>query len=127
MATIIYYVQLYWFSWADDYPMTWLLVNLMVFDIVTGTAVAIKDRELDSSVSADGMWRKVAMLMAVFLAHMIQPYMAGVPARAMAATFFCAPEGYSVLENLDNLGAPIPPFLRQFFNRMENSEPPAKS
>lgn len=88
-----------------------VLVTLIAIDYITGVMVAMVNKNLSSQISIKGIFKKIAILTTVIVAVLIDRVM-GTEVLRMA-TIFCLAgnEGISLLENLTNLGAPIPPRL----------------
>lgn len=106
-------------SWLASISWTALLVKLVVLDVITGTAVAIRFHEIDSSISRDGIFRKIGIFLAVIVAFVLEPYANGLPINTdLVAICFCIPEGQSIFENLDELGVKVP-YIAQFFARLQ--------
>lgn len=113
-------------SWASAGPLLVSLLAAQVFDILTGILVAVRTKTLCSSASWKGMTKKVATWIVIGLAGAIDPHMPDVPTLKIAAVFYLAVEGLSVLENAGNLGAPIPKALRRALRKMRDDDEKAK-
>lgn len=96
---------------AAAWPIYSVLIGAMVLDILTGLAAAFGTKTLSSSVSWKGMMRKLATLMVVALAVLLEPIVPGnLALGTLAAIGFIVSEALSVLENAGRLGV-LPPFL----------------
>ena len=98
------------------------LVVLACIDYATGVAAAAVRQELDSSVGARGIARKVGMFVVVAAATVLdnsggvgEPIM-----RTIACWWYCANEGLSILENVGEIGVPIPEQLRAAIARLRD-------
>ncbi len=96
------------------------LVGVMALDVVTGLLVAGVFKKspktpggaLSSGAGFRGLLRKAAILLAVFLAVLLDRQAGTALARPAVCCFFAANEGLSVLENLGRMGVPFPAFLK---------------
>src|SRR5690606_24826174 len=83
---------------------------LASLDYVSGIVAAWNRRELDSRVGARGIARKVGMFVVVAVANIIdQTGGLGEPIlRAAATWWYLGNEALSIIENLAEIGVPIP-------------------
>lgn len=91
------------------------LVALMVIDYITGVIKAYIKKELSSQYGFKGILKKVCILLVIAVAHMIDMYIFAndrAIVMNMALLFYSGNEGLSILENLDEIGVPIPPQIR---------------
>jgi len=96
---------------AAAWPIYSILLGAMLLDLLTGTAAAIGTRTLSSNVSWKGMMKKLATLMVVALAVLLEPIVPGnLALGTIAAIGFIVAESLSVLENAGRLGV-LPPIL----------------
>lgn len=85
-----------------------VLVTLLIIDYGTGVMVAYLNKELSSQLGIKGIFKKVAIVTTVAVAVLIDRII-GTDVLRLATIFcLCGNEGISLLENLTNLGAPIP-------------------
>ena len=85
-----------------------VLVTLIVIDYVTGVMVAYLNKKLSSQLGVKGIFKKIAILTTVAVAVLVDRAI-GTDVLRLATIFcLCGNEGISLLENLTNLGAPIP-------------------
>jgi toxin secretion/phage lysis holin len=102
-----------------DAPLRALLCA-MAADYVTGLIVAgvfkrsgkSHDGSLSSHAGFQGLCKKGAQLLLVFLAVRLDGVMGGGFSRTAVILFFTANETLSVLENVGLMGVPYPAFLR---------------
>ncbi len=90
-----------------------VLMGLVVFatiDYVTGFVAAWRRRELDSEAGARGIVKKVGMFVVVAICHVIdQTGVIGEPIlRTVATWWYLGNEALSIVENLADIGVPIP-------------------
>lgn len=102
------------------------LLILSVADVVTGTLCAIRNRAVDSSISREGLMRKIGLLVLVLVCKGLeQTIMPGIPVAATVAVGLIKMEGESLLENIDQLGLHIP-YLAQYFAKLNTLESKAE-
>lgn len=107
-----------------------LLIALMAFiviDFATGMLSAVVNGNLSSKVGHRGVIKKLAYFLMVGFAHVVDVYVlhdTDDKFRVIAIVLILANEGISILENLAELGVPIPKKLLGLFERMKdkNSE-----
>jgi len=93
-----------------------ILVYVMAADIATGLCRAGMAGELNSNCSFRGMMKKAAMLIIVALGVVLDSEMR--PTMHLGSTLalaFTAVEGFSILENCEAMGIPLPPWFRDLF------------
>lgn len=112
-------------DWFAVNQASGFLLVLLVFDVLTGIARAMKDRALNSRISRDGMFRKVGTLFLLALAVVIERF-ASVPMVTATSIALAIPEGMSIIENIALLGVPVPPFILEFFHMYGESLGPAR-
>jgi toxin secretion/phage lysis holin len=105
-----------------------VLVVLMVSDVVTGVMRALKDKQtvLNSKLAYVDMLKKTGMLMLVAVSAYIQkiiPESRVIPLPELVAGFYIYVEGLTLLENLSELGVPIPAFLRRIIESFNTETP----
>ena len=98
----------------------WIFISVIVIDILTGKAKALKYHVLDSSVGLNGtMKHMVVIIIAITIS--IFTRVAGVPEFSIGIKLFFVFEYVtSIIENLDLLGIPLPKFVTQYFNRIQS-------
>lgn len=98
------------------------LVVLACIDYATGVAAAAIHGELDSSIGARGIARKVGMFVVIAAAQVLDSTGGlGEPVlRTLTCWWYCANEGLSILENAGEIGVPIPEQLREAIVRLKD-------
>jgi toxin secretion/phage lysis holin len=98
------------------------LIIFMVLDYVTGFGAAIRHKRVNSEIMYWGGFRKAAILIVIALATMFDSLASqDVPVfRTMAIYFYLSREGVSVVENLGQLGVPLPSFLSKFLEQLRD-------
>jgi len=91
------------------------LVVLACMDYVTGWAAAWVHRRLSSDIGRRGIAKKVGMFVIVAVCHLIDQLSdLGDPIlRTAAIWWYIGNEALSIVENLGEIGVPIPGRLRQ--------------
>lgn len=98
----------------------WIFISVIVIDILTGKAKALKFHVLDSSIGLNGTMKHVIVII-IALTVSIFSRIAGVPEFSVGiGLFFIFEYLTSIIENLDVLGIPLPNFITQYFNRIKS-------
>lgn len=89
-----------------------LLLLMMVIDIFSGWTKALFNKNLWSRKTLFGLARKIMILAVIVVANVIDQIldMNGIVAGA-TLLFYIVNEGLSILENLAQIGVPIPKFI----------------
>lgn len=93
--------------------MLYTLLLFMSLDIITGMLLAIKEKNLSSSVMTGGLMIKAGTILAVILAHAADMFFSTTVLRTFFIALFILNEGISIVENLANIGVPIPTVVRE--------------
>ena len=104
-----------------DALFTALLVCIAA-DYVTGVLAALYERKLNSEVGFRGILRKVAILLIVVLAHMIETAASVSGVRDLVIGFYIANEGISILENAGRMNVPVAKHLSNLLEQLNSSE-----
>lgn len=98
----------------------WIFIAVIVIDVLTGKAKALKYQVLDSSVGLNGTMKHVIVII-IAVTISIFSRIAGLPEFSIGIKLFFVFEYLtSIIENLDVLGIPLPDFLTQYFNRIRS-------
>lgn len=103
--------------------LVYCLIVFMVIDYITGVVVAaLVDKSLSSSVGFLGIAKKVMIIFLVIISNMLDVYIigSGSAARTAVISFYLINEGISIIENISQLGIPIPSKLLNLFDNIEN-------
>lgn len=96
-----------------DVAMIALLVAI-VLDYVSGIIKAYVTKQLSSQTGFKGIVKKVAVLMIVMLAVLVDRVTGETGAiRTLVIYYFVANEGLSIIENLGQAGVPIPQSIKK--------------
>lgn len=104
------------------------LIFFMVLDYVAAVVLALRNRRWSSSVGASGIFRKLALLVAVAFAFGIDRYLqiGTTPLlRTTLAMWFALNEAGSAAANLALLGVPMPTFITDALRREIERKAPA--
>lgn len=116
------------FGWFSDMPsVVRILLIVMAFDILAGVSESIVKKTLSSAIAFNGVAKKAVILIIVALTYTVTSQIAGVDASApigqTVAGFYIFVEIVSILEKADNIGVPIPDFLRKALNNLNPDGP----
>ena len=110
----------YFFGDIDGLVMT-LLIFIAV-DYATGVFCAIAEKNLSSAVGFRGLAKKAFILIVVGVAHLLDVrFHHGDVLRGAVCLFYLANEGFSILENGNRLGVPLPKGLKKIFASMKET------
>lgn len=109
------------------------LIILMAIDYATGILCAVVWRKspksetgaFESKASLKGLIRKGAILLVVFIAARLDMLMGTEVARLAVIMFFCANDGFSIIENLGIMGIPMPDIIKNGFELLRKQSTPA--
>lgn len=101
-----------------------VLIAFMTLDYVTGVLYAFLQKTLDYEIGFKGLIKKfmilVVLIVAVLLDRMINN--GTWVFRTLVCYFYIANEGISLLENISNLGVPIPSKLKEALAQLNEEE-----
>ena len=105
-----------------------LLVALMAGDYITGVLLAAvwhkstktESGTLSSVAGFKGLIKKIAILLMVWIAVLLDTAMAVDYVRTAVILFFIGNEGISLLENLGLMGVPFPAFLKNMLEALKD-------
>ena len=101
----------------------WALVAVMVLDYITGIIKAVVTKQMSSRIGFSGLLKKIAILIIVALANVIQVVTGGnVPLREMVIMFYIANEGISILENVAAVSPNMPQKLKDVLMQLRGDE-----
>ena len=102
-----------------DVALSCLLIAI-VLDYVSGVLKAFVTKELSSKIGVMGIIKKVAVLLIVMLAVLVDRVTGETGAiRTLVIYYFVANEGLSVLENLAKAGVPVPQTIKKALKVMK--------
>jgi len=97
-------------------PLMGVLLVFIALDIITGITKGFYDKALRSIKMSQGMIRKAMIFVVLIIANMIDIAMFDGLAVVKSAvlSFYIGMEGLSVLENLGQMGVPLPAFVKKY-------------
>lgn len=102
-----------------------ILITFMILDYVTGVIYAYVIKTLNSEIGFKGLIKK-CMILAVLIVGVALDRMLGNDGtwvfRTLVCYFYIANEGISLLENISNLGVPIPNKIKNALEQLNNDE-----
>lgn len=116
---------------ADDLLI--LLIHLVIFDLVTGFLKGVVNKNLSSAIMFKGLLKKsliflviaVAVRFDIALANFVQKPIqfmgVDIYVRLLFVSYFILEELLSLIENLAELGVPIPKWLRMLLSQVEGT------
>lgn len=105
------------------------LVAVVVIDYITGVMSAAFRRTISSAEGFKGLLKKVAIFALVALASLLDKLVPSTneAVRASVCIFYIANEGISILENVGEMGVPLPKILKEILSKLQSgSEESAK-
>ena len=98
----------------------------IVLDFTTGLVKAWHNGEVSSNKSRKGLLKKTMFLSMILIGHWLDKISLipdnSMSFRTLVLVFIIANEGISILENISEMGVPIPGFLRKVFERLDNEK-----
>lgn len=100
------------------------LVTFMIIDYVTGIIAAVKSKNLNSEVMFWGGIRKGATLAVIAVAVMLDNLLGNQDPvlRTMAIYYYISREGLSSTENLGKIGVPLPSFITNVLEQLNDKK-----
>lgn len=101
-----------------------ILVSLMTLDLITGITKACINGKWRSAIGFKGFMKKVGIMVAIIIANFVDVLSgSGIPVfRTMAVFFYIGLEGGSIIENLHQMGVPIPKGVAKYFEQLSKKE-----
>ena len=119
-----------WFGWV---VVAW--IGFMLIDYATGSAAALRAGTWSSKTARDGIWHKLGSVAAVIVAGILDVVighlLANVPGVELPFTYtvllcplvvvwYFLTEAGSIIENIGDLGAPVPAWLSKMIAALES-------
>ena len=106
-------------------PWDVLLITLTVFvalDVITGITKACIIKQLHSRTCWKGLLKKMLIFVLVGVGVLLDRLMnMNGAVRAAVSMFYIANEGISILENMGEMGVPLPRFLKNMLVRLNDT------
>ena len=107
------------FIYSGDFNLITILCILMVIDVITGLAKAVKNRNLWSRKSLLGFARKILVFLIITVANLLDLLMNMNGTVVLATvTFYILNEVLSITENSAQIGIPLPAKLMEVIEVM---------
>ena len=111
----------YWLGGLDEILIC--LMALIVIDYITGVLSAIHSQTLNSDTGYKGIIKKVAILLVVAVSFVIEKATGSeFLIREITIMFFIANEGLSILENVAEIGIPLPKQLIAILEQLKGDD-----
>ena len=101
-----------------------VLIVFMILDYGTGVLYAFLNNQLNSEVGFKGLVKKMMILVVLIIGVMVDRILGtgNWVFRTLVAYFYIANEGISLLENVGNIGIPIPNKLRNALEQLNKDD-----
>ena len=101
-----------------------VLIVFMILDYGTGVLYAFLNNQLNSEVGFKGLVKKMMILVVLIIGVMVDRILGNGNwvFRTLVAYFYIANEGISLLENVANIGIPIPNKIRNALEQLNKDE-----
>lgn len=101
-----------------------VLIVFMVLDYVTGVLYAFNSNQLNSEVGFKGLVKKLMILVVLIIGVMLDRILGtgNCVFRTLVCYFYIANEGISLLENVANIGIPIPNKIRNALEQLNKDD-----
>ena len=99
------------------------LIILMAVDYITGLMKGYVNKDLSSSTSAKGLFKKI-MILLVLIVGVSLDRMLGTGEhmfRTLVAFFYISNESLSIIENATQLGVPVPQQIQDALEQLKNN------
>lgn len=107
---------------TDHRNILYALMILVSLDYLTGICVAVRKRELSSSIGTRGIANKVMIFVLVSLSNVVDTYLlnTGAALETITILFYCTNEAISIIENAAKMGIPLPAKLVNYLKAFKN-------
>ena len=101
-----------------------VLITFMILDYITGVTHAYLSKTLSSDTGLKGISKKLLIVIVLIGAVMLDRLVGNGTwvFRTLVCYFYIANEGISLLENVGNLGIPIPKKLKEALQQIRDKE-----
>lgn len=97
-----------------------ILLTFIVFDIVTGTLKAFKNKTVYSKISKNGVTKHISIILfCVFFSWVLNVFDMGEFSKVLVM-FYIVSYGLSIFENLGKMGIPLPQWLNDKFKVLQD-------
>ena len=99
------------------------LLIVIVIDYATGILSAIYNKQINSKVGFKGILKKFSYLLIIALSVIVDNILGqSGTIRTLVIYFFVANDGISILENVAEMGIPLPPKLLETLEQLKKGE-----
>lgn len=100
-----------------------LLAVILFFEMATGLGKAFVNETVDSRIMFKGLIKKSAIFVVIVIAHFFDILMhTGIAFQTTVCLWYIGLEAVSVLENLSEMGVPVPKFVLDKFKQLQESQ-----
>lgn len=99
-----------------------ILFWLIVIDVASGILKAFKKKKYNSTVGINGLLRHMLVLFALGIAYTYSEILGVEKVFSGIVIFFIANYGISIIENWDELGLPLPSWVKVYFEKIIKNE-----
>lgn len=100
-----------------------LVGSLILVDIVTGIAKATKSHNVRSAIFRNGGYKKFLIVLIIVLCWSIDKvYFSSDVLYTASCTYYLANEMVSIIENLSELGVPVPQKVKDIFFNLSDKD-----
>lgn len=109
------------FNFRNELWVLFIPLGLMAIDILTGIVKAWAQNDFKSAIMRAGLAKKAGEIMILVVGELIS-YGLMLPDTIMNGVSFYIifMEGMSILENVDELGVPVPGFIKKVINNVDD-------
>lgn len=109
------------FHFRNELWVLFIPLGLMAIDIITGVIKAWAQNDFQSAIMRAGLAKKAGEVMILVVGELIS-YGLNLPEAVMngASFYIIFMEVMSILENIDELGVPIPKFVKDVINNVDD-------
>lgn len=98
-----------------------MLTVMLVIELITGVAKGSKNRNLDSRIFRHGLIMKGSIFIVIILAHFADNIAGtGNALVTVAVMYYVGVEGVSIIENLAQIGVPVPEAITKRFKKLKD-------
>ena len=102
----------------DNY--LFILLTFIVFDIVTGTLKAFKNKTVYSKISKNGVTKHISIILfCIFFSWVLNVFSMGEFSKVLVM-FYIVSYALSIFENLGKMGVPLPEWLNDKFKVLQD-------
>ena len=112
------------FLFGDRDGLMIALLGLIVMDYISGVLAAVVEKRLSSEVGANGIAKKIFMLLIVAVANIVDINVIGEGhvLKGVTVMFYIANECISLIENAGRLGVPVPKKLLDVLEQLKKED-----